>query len=76
MLLRAGLAAGRGEKAAGGAGGTSGDGAAWSAADALRWRSLAASAAEVADARQQAALSFGSCSFDEPRDDLRDLGWL
>ena len=52
------------------------DAAAWSVGDDLRWRSLRASAAEVADARQQAALSFGSCSFDEPIDDLRALGWI
>ncbi len=44
--------------------------AAWSVGDDLRWRSLRATPAEVADARQQAALSFGSCSFDEPLDDL------
>ena len=49
---------------------------AWGADDDLRWRSLRASAAEVADARQQAALSFGSCSFDEPREDLEALGWM
>ena len=48
----------------------------WSAADGLRWRSLSASPAEVADARAQLALSFGSCSFQEPLDDLRELGWL
>lgn len=48
----------------------------WSAADGLRWRSLRASAAETADARRQFALSFGTCSFDEPRDDLRQIGWL
>ena len=52
------------------------DASAWSAGDDLQWRSLRASAAEVADARQQAALSFGSCSFDEPIDDLRALGWI
>lgn len=52
------------------------DASAWSVGDDLRWRSLRASAAEVADARQQAALSFGSCSFDEPVDDLRALGWI
>ena len=52
------------------------DPASWSVDDGLRWRSLAATAAEVADARDQFALSFGSCSFDEPVDDLRDLGWL
>ena len=48
----------------------------WSATDELRWRSLRASAAEVADARRQLALSFGTCSFDEPRGDLREIGWL
>ena len=52
------------------------DPASWSIDDGLRWRSLRMSAAEVADARQQLALSFGSCSFAEPRDDLRALGWL
>ena len=49
---------------------------AWSIEDGLRWRSLQISPAETADARQQLALSFGSCSFDEPCDDLRALGWL
>ena len=43
--------------------------------DALRWRSLSATGAEVADARR-VALSYGSCSFDEPTDDLRALDWL
>ncbi len=31
---------------------------------------------QLAFARQEAFLSFGSCSFDEPRDDLRGLGLL
>ncbi len=53
-----------------------GDPSSWSIEDGLQWRSLRATAAEVADARQQAALSFGSCSFDEPIEDLRGLGWL
>ena len=52
------------------------DAAHWSADDGLRWTTLSATAAEVADGRAQFALSFGSCSFDEPRDDLRALGWL
>ncbi|WP_412067900.1 hypothetical protein [Rubrivirga sp. IMCC43871] len=52
------------------------DASSWAVGDALRWRSLSASAAEVADAREQLALSFGSCSFDEPVDDLQSLGWL
>ena len=42
----------------------------------LRWKSLAATASEIADARTQFALSYGSCSFAEPREDLRRLGWL
>ena len=44
--------------------------------DGLQWTSLRASPAEVGDARSQFALSFGSCSFDEPCDDLREHGWL
>ena len=48
----------------------------WSVGDELRWTTLSASAAEVADGRSQLALSFGSCSFDEPREDLRALGWI
>ncbi|WP_412063457.1 hypothetical protein [Rubrivirga sp. IMCC45206] len=52
------------------------DPASWRVGDALQWRSLSATAAEVADAREQLALSFGSCSFDEPVNDLRALGWL
>ena len=52
------------------------DPASWSIEDGLRWRSLRATAAEVADARQQSALSFGSCSFEEPLEDLEAMGWL
>ena len=48
----------------------------WTLGETLGWRSLSATAAETADARAHAALSFGSCSFDEPREDLRALGWL
>ncbi len=44
--------------------------------DGLAWTSLRTSPAETADARRQFALSVGSCSFDEPRDDLREHGWL
>jgi hypothetical protein len=42
----------------------------------LRWQNLEASTGAIAHARQHAVVSFGSCSFDEPRDDLRALGWL
>ncbi len=35
-----------------------------------------AKTAEIAAARREGIIAFGSCSFDEPRDDLRALGWL
>ena len=44
--------------------------------DGLGWRSLQTTPPELADAREQFALSYGSCSFDEPREDLRALGWI
>jgi hypothetical protein len=40
------------------------------------WQERHATAPEVCFARHEAVTSFGSCSFDEPRDDLRALGWL
>jgi len=42
---------------------------------AFRWRDRTASAAEVARGREL-FVAFGSCSFDEPVDDLRALGLL
>jgi hypothetical protein len=42
----------------------------------LAWRDLEASADEVAEARGALLTSFGSCSFSEPRDDLRTLGFV
>jgi hypothetical protein len=42
----------------------------------LSWREWALTVEQIASARELVALSFGSCSFDEPRDDLRALGWL
>ncbi|MEW5989645.1 MAG: hypothetical protein AB1791_23715 [Chloroflexota bacterium] len=44
--------------------------------DTFAWRGLGATTAEIAQARQQVILSFGSCSFEEPRHDLRVLGFL
>jgi hypothetical protein len=41
-----------------------------------RWQDYRASVEEIRAARQTGMISFGSCSFDEPRDDLRSLGWL
>jgi hypothetical protein len=45
-------------------------------ADGFRWRDLWCSTAAMTEARRKLALAFGSCSFDEPRDDLRSLGLL
>jgi hypothetical protein len=42
----------------------------------LRWKALRATTDETARARREAVTSFGSCSFDEPRDDLINLGLL
>lgn len=44
--------------------------------EGFQWRDLRVSVADIQQARQRAAISFGSCSFDEPRDDLRALQWL
>ncbi|MFQ3593896.1 MAG: hypothetical protein SNJ82_12015 [Gemmataceae bacterium] len=44
--------------------------------DALLWRGQAVSLAQIQQARRSFVRSFGSCSFDEPRDDLRALGWI
>ncbi|RJP55734.1 MAG: hypothetical protein C4557_00960 [Anaerolineaceae bacterium] len=40
--------------------------------DGFAWKGLRAAASEIAKARLF-AVSFGSCSFDEPREDLREL---
>ncbi|TAH49571.1 MAG: hypothetical protein EYC68_16795 [Chloroflexota bacterium] len=40
------------------------------------WRECFVSNETIAQVRRRALLSFGSCSFDEPRDDLHALGWL
>jgi hypothetical protein len=44
--------------------------------DGLWWKDHFVPIEQISEARQAAALTFGSCSFDEPRDDLRKLGWL
>lgn len=45
-------------------------------ADELSWTSFSVYGGGVHAARRDLALSFGSCSFDEPREDLRENGWL
>jgi hypothetical protein len=42
----------------------------------LGWGDRSVSLDRIATVRHQAGLSFGSCSFDEPRDDLRAMGLL
>jgi hypothetical protein len=44
--------------------------------DGLRWRGRVASVALIEEARRDFAHSFGSCSFEEPVDDLRAMGLL
>jgi len=44
--------------------------------DAARWRDCSLSTEQIAASRREFAHSFGSCSFEEPLADLRELGWL
>jgi hypothetical protein len=43
---------------------------------ALAWHDQELSAEQIREARDNFAISFGSCSFTEPIADLLDLGWL
>lgn len=43
---------------------------------AFAWRNLRVSADDIRTARRDRVLSFGSCSFDEPREDLRRMNLL
>jgi hypothetical protein len=42
----------------------------------LSWNDFRATLPQIESARRQLVTSFGSCSFDEPRDDLRAMGLL
>lgn len=44
--------------------------------DFMSWNGNRVTLDEIANARRETATSFGSCSFDEPRDGLRNLGLL
>jgi hypothetical protein len=44
--------------------------------EGLSWGERHVSVKQIAAARRDRVLSFGSCSFNEPRDDLRAIGWL
>jgi len=41
----------------------------------MKWKTLHAATQRIKQVRDNALISFGSCSFDEPRDDLRALNW-
>jgi len=42
----------------------------------FHWRDQRVGTGDIERLRQDAVVSFGSCSFDEPREDLRELGML
>jgi hypothetical protein len=44
--------------------------------DAVEWKVHRVTAEELHDVRERFAISFGSCSFEEPIADLKALGWL
>jgi len=44
--------------------------------DGVAWRGHAVTTDAITNMRRDFALSFGSCSFEEPIDDLKELGWL
>ncbi|HEY6212378.1 MAG TPA: hypothetical protein VIW45_08840 [Vicinamibacterales bacterium] len=44
--------------------------------DTASWRGHRIATSDLARVRNEFAISFGSCSFDEPVADLKDLGWL
>lgn len=44
--------------------------------DSITWRKHRLRDDSIEDVREEFAVSFGSCSFDEPRHDLRELGLL
>lgn len=42
----------------------------------FKWKNLEATIEEIQYAREKGFISFGSCDFDEPREDLKELGLL
>ncbi len=44
--------------------------------DRVFWRDRYLTSQQIAEARREFAHSFGSCSFEEPLADLRELGWI
>ncbi|MFN8816372.1 MAG: hypothetical protein ACK51N_05510 [bacterium] len=44
--------------------------------DHVAWKDRRISTEQLAEARENFAICFGSCSFDDPVNDLKQLGWL
>jgi hypothetical protein len=44
--------------------------------DSASWRGHAVRTEDLVRVRSEFAISFGSCSFEEPVADLKELGWL
>lgn len=44
--------------------------------DAITWRDVTIGSESIAQTRRDVAISFGSCSFEEPIADLEAIGWL
>jgi len=44
--------------------------------DAFHWNDLSIDVETITSLRQSRILSYGSCSFEEPIDDMKELGWL
>lgn len=42
----------------------------------FKWKGFSVTIDQIKEARSQRMISFGSCSFDEPQEDLRGLGYL
>ncbi|MGH9587856.1 MAG: hypothetical protein ACRD3F_12950, partial [Acidobacteriaceae bacterium] len=42
----------------------------------VRWLGLQCSTDEIAAVRREFAISYGSCSFEEPIEEARKLGWI
>jgi hypothetical protein len=40
------------------------------------WKNLTAASEQIVSIRQNQLIAYGSCSFDEPREDMQTLGWL
>ena len=44
--------------------------------DIASWRDKGVATSHLAQVRSEFAIAFGSCSFEEPIDDLHALGWM